>query len=82
MNIKECHVILDQSQRRISYVHLCKNTKYQYSIIPTYQFTVHAHEFSSRRHFVDGLIESVQPRINLVRIQPRNKEFDQSIGCT
>ena len=26
MNIKECHVILDQSQRRISYVHLCKNT--------------------------------------------------------
>ena len=32
MNIKECHVILDQSQRGISYVHLCKNTKtvYQY----------------------------------------------------
>ena len=32
MNIKECHVILDQSQRRISYVHLRKNTKtvYQY----------------------------------------------------
>ena len=28
MNIKECHVILDQSQRRISYVHLCKNTKH------------------------------------------------------
>ena len=27
MNIKECHVILDQSQCRISYVHLCKNTK-------------------------------------------------------
>ena len=26
MNIKECHVILDQSQRGISYVHLCKNT--------------------------------------------------------
>ena len=25
--IKECHVILDQSRRRISYVHLCKNTK-------------------------------------------------------
>ena len=31
MNIKECHVILDQSQRRISYVHLCKNTKFIYS---------------------------------------------------
>ena len=30
MNIKECHVILDQSQRRISYVHLCKNTKTVY----------------------------------------------------
>ena len=33
MNIKECQVISDQSQRRISYVHLCKNTnkKYEYS---------------------------------------------------
>ena len=30
MTIKECHVILDQSQRRISYVHLCKNTNEQY----------------------------------------------------
>ena len=30
MNIKECHVILDQSQRRISYVHLCENTKVDY----------------------------------------------------
>ena len=27
MNIKECHVIFDQSQRRISYVHLCKILK-------------------------------------------------------
>ena len=33
MNIKECHVILDQSQRRISYVHLCKNTNIIYIII-------------------------------------------------
>ena len=31
MDIKECHVILDQSQRRISYVHLCKNTNPLYS---------------------------------------------------
>ena len=26
MNITECHVVLDQSQRRISYVDLCTNT--------------------------------------------------------
>ena len=37
MNIKECHVILDQSQRRISYVHLCKNTKCSYSPPPLVQ---------------------------------------------
>ena len=30
MNIKECHVILDQSQRRISYVHLCQNANVKY----------------------------------------------------
>ena len=27
MNIKECQVKFYQSQRRISYIHLCKNTK-------------------------------------------------------
>ena len=32
MNIKEYHVILDQSQRRISYVDSCKNTNYLYYI--------------------------------------------------
>ena len=33
MIINECHVILDQSQRRISYVHLCKNTNSHYMIL-------------------------------------------------
>ena len=26
---KECHVKFHQSERRISYIHLCKNTKFQ-----------------------------------------------------
>ena len=29
---KECHVKFYQSQRRISYIHLCKNTKLNYNI--------------------------------------------------
>ena len=28
--MKECHVKFYQSQRRISYIHLCKNTKVAY----------------------------------------------------
>ena len=37
MNIKDVHVILDQSQSRISYVHLCKNTNVIYSPVGEYK---------------------------------------------
>ena len=33
MNIKECHVKFYQSQRRFSYIHLCKNTKANYQYV-------------------------------------------------
>ena len=45
MNIKECHVILDQSQRRISYVHLRKNTNISY--IREFQFDLYCKRLTS-----------------------------------
>ena len=45
MNIKECHVILDQSQRRISYVHLCKNSKNICSRLLRLEDSLRGHHF-------------------------------------
>ena len=43
---KGCHIILDQSQRRISYVHLCKNTNTIYFHFHLYYCHVH-HYFTT-----------------------------------
>ena len=40
--MKECHVRFDQSQRRISYIHLCKNTKSYYPLIRSRNVSLNA----------------------------------------